>query len=135
MTCGRRIGAWCSAGLRAEQQFQEAVGQLAHLNGLLESLHEAVTIVDATGRVLLMNPTARLLFGGVEVESLDLRNLDDTPLPPDASPIPRAIRGDVFNDEELVLVRPDESGCGCCRVAVPSATTSRSPWPSSSIAT
>ena len=39
------------AGLRAEEQFEAAVGQLAHLNALVESLHEAVTIVDTTGRI------------------------------------------------------------------------------------
>src|SRR4029079_2888630 len=43
------------AGLRAAEQFEVAAGEVAHLNGLLESLHEAVTIVDVTGRALLMN--------------------------------------------------------------------------------
>jgi PAS domain S-box-containing protein len=104
------------AGLRAEEQFEEAVGQVAHLNALLESLHEAVTIVDITRRVLLMNPAARALFGDPpqtsralpqSVQSLDQRRLDDTPLPPDEWPIARALRGEVFNDEELILVRPD----------------------------
>jgi len=95
------------AGLRAEEQFEEAVGQVAHLSALLESLHEAVTIVDTAGRVLLMNPAARALFGDAPVQRFDLRDLHDTPLPPDARPIERAIRGEVFNDAELILVRPD----------------------------
>ena len=104
------------AGLRAEEQFEEAVGQVAHLNALLESLHEAVTIVDVTGRPLLMNPAARALFGEPPPTSralrkaalsLDQRRLDDTPLPPDEWPITRALRGERFNDEELILIRPD----------------------------
>jgi len=95
------------ASLRAEEQFEEAVGQVAHLNALLETLHEAVTIVDAGGRVLLMNPAARELFGDASVHSLDLRNLADMPLSADQRPIQRAIRGEVFTDEELILVRPD----------------------------
>jgi PAS domain S-box-containing protein len=95
------------AGLRAEEQFEEAVGQVAHLNALLESLHEAVTIVDSAGRVLLMNPAARALFGDTPLQPLDLRDLNDAPLPSDAWPIERAIRGEVFADAELVLVRPD----------------------------
>jgi signal transduction histidine kinase len=37
----------------------------------------------------------------------DLRRLDDTPLPPDQWPIERALRGEGFTDEELILVRPD----------------------------
>ncbi|MDQ6672637.1 MAG: ATP-binding protein [Chloroflexota bacterium] len=95
------------AGLRAEEQFEEAIGQVAHLNALLESLHEAVTIVDTAGRVLLMNPAARALFGDGLVQPLDLRHVDDTSLPTEEQPIQRAIRGEVFSDEELVLVRPD----------------------------
>jgi NtrC-family two-component system sensor histidine kinase KinB len=104
------------ASLRAEEQFEEAVGQVEHFSALLESLHEAVTIVDITGRVLLMNPAARALFGDApqtsrdlhqSVERLDQRHLDDTPLAPDEWPIARAIRGERFNDVELILVRPD----------------------------
>jgi PAS domain S-box-containing protein len=103
------------AGLRAEEQFEEAAGEVAHLNALLESLHEAVTIVDIAGRVLLMNPAALALFGDAAHESrdparpaapLDQRHRDDSPLAPDESPIARALRGERFNDDELILVRP-----------------------------
>lgn len=97
------------AGLRAAEQFEEAAGEVAHLNALLESLHEAVTIVDTAGRVLLMNPAAQALFGDAtrSIEPGDQRHHDDTPLPVDQWPIARAIRGERFNDEELILVRPD----------------------------
>jgi PAS domain S-box-containing protein len=98
------------AGLRAEEQFEEAAGEVEHLNGLLESLHEAVTIVDISGRALLMNPAARALFGNAPqqaLERLDQRDLDDAPLPPDMWPTARALHGERFNDQELILVRPD----------------------------
>jgi PAS domain S-box-containing protein len=104
------------AGLRAEEQFEEAAGEVAHFNALLESLHEAVTIVDISRRVLLMNPPAHALFGDApqtmrtvpeSIAPLDQRRLDDTPLPPEAWPIERALRGEAFNDDELILVRPD----------------------------
>src|SRR4029078_11328925 len=94
------------AGLRAEEQFEEAAGEVAHFNALLESLHEGVTIVDISGRVLLMNPAALTLFGGTAppsqymsqlVASRDLRRIDETPLPPDQRPIARALRGEEFN--------------------------------------
>jgi len=104
------------AGLRAEEQALAAAGEVAHFNALLESLHEGVTIVDIGGRVLLMNPAARALFGDISHASTDLsqvmaardlRRLDDTPLPADQWPIARALRGEGFNDEEMILVRPD----------------------------
>ncbi|MGI9148830.1 MAG: ATP-binding protein [Chloroflexota bacterium] len=95
------------AGLRAEEQFEEAVGEIAHLSALLASLHEAVTIVDINGRVLLMNPAAQVLFGESLVQPLDQRHLDDTPLAADEWPIARAMRGERFSDVELILVRPD----------------------------
>jgi signal transduction histidine kinase len=66
--------------------------------------------------VLLMNPAARAIFGDTPqsardltqlMEARDLRHLDDAPLPPDQWPIARALRGEGFSDEELVLIRPD----------------------------
>jgi PAS domain S-box-containing protein len=97
------------AGLRAAEQFEEAAGEAAHLNALLESLHEGVTIVDSAGRVLLMNPAAHALFGDPAgpASAADLRHVDDSPLAPDQLPIARAIRGENFNEQELVLVRSD----------------------------
>jgi PAS domain S-box-containing protein len=104
------------AGLRAEEQLVEATGEVAHFNALLESLHEGVTIVDISGRVLLMNPAARTLFVDALqtsqdlsqlMEARDLRHIDDTPLRRDQRPIARALRGEAFNDEEMILVRPD----------------------------
>ncbi|HEY3190319.1 MAG TPA: ATP-binding protein [Solirubrobacteraceae bacterium] len=105
-----------SAGLRAEEQFDQAVGEVAHLNALLESLHEAVVVADSAGRVRLMNPAARVLFGVVGPDlaeapavfsQLDRRLPDGTPLPPDRWPMARAVRGERFGDVELILVRPD----------------------------
>src|SRR3981081_3681225 len=52
-----------------------------------------------------MNPPARALFGSAQ--PLDQRGVDDTPLPPDEWPVTRALRGERFNDEELVLVHAD----------------------------
>jgi len=104
------------ASLRAEEQVEEAAGEVAHFNALLQSLHEAVTIVDSTGRVLLMNPAAMALFGDAPesprdlsrlMAARDLRRLDNVPIPPDEWPIARALRGEAFSDEELILVRPD----------------------------
>jgi PAS domain-containing protein len=105
------------AGLRADEQFEEAAGEAAYLNALLESLHEAVTIVDTAGRVLLMNPAAVALWNishhttlgdaGQVISQIELRRVDGSPLPPEESPVTRAMRGERFSDLELILVRPD----------------------------
>jgi two-component system, NtrC family, sensor histidine kinase KinB len=104
------------AGLRARAQFEEAAVEAAHLNALFESLHEAVTIVDTMGRVLLINPAAATLWGLAShsladaaqvIGALDLRRLDGTPLNDDEWPVNRAVRGERFNDVELLLVRRD----------------------------
>ena len=104
------------SGLRSQEQYDAAEGEVAHLNALFESLHEAVTVVDSAGSVLLMNPAARALFGvadanleGVSraIALLDQRQLNDTPLPPGQRPVARALRGEPFVDLELILVRPD----------------------------
>jgi PAS domain S-box-containing protein len=104
------------AGLRAEEQFEEAADEAAHLNALLDSLHEAVTIADRAGRVLLMNPAALALWGVSEhnlsnaaavIGQVDLRRVDDSPLPEDEWPVNRALQGERFKDVELLLVRAD----------------------------
>ena len=104
------------AGLQADEQAGDARRNLGDLNALLESLGEAVTIVDATGRLLLMNQAARALVGLPKTSEsappeifhrLDRLRLDGTPLPREEWPVNRALRGERFRDVELLLVRPD----------------------------
>ena len=104
------------AGLRAEEQFEEAAGEVAHLNALLDSLHEAVTVANTAGRILLMNPAATTLWGldgrslsdaAQLIRELDLRVSTAHRCPIDQRPLARAVRGERFSDVELLLVRPD----------------------------
>jgi PAS domain S-box-containing protein len=104
------------AGLNSQQQADEALRDLGHLNALLEGLGDAVMIADATGRMILMNRSARVMCGLPEqdesgqppsIDHLDRRRLDGTPLPPDERPMNRALRGEQFSDMESILVRPD----------------------------
>lgn len=103
------------AGIRAEEQRELMSGELLRLNALFESLHEAVTITDSTGRMLSVNPAARSLWGILELTgdpsgllpAVDQRHLDNTPLTPEESPLARALRGERFSEEESILVRPD----------------------------
>jgi len=104
------------AGLNSQQQADEALRDLGHLNALLEGLGDAVMIADATGRMILMNRSARVMCGLPEqdesgqppsIDHLDRRRLDGTPLPPDERPMNRALRGEQFSEMESILVRPD----------------------------
>lgn len=106
------------AGLRAQEQAEEAQRSLIRLNALLESLDEAVTIVDATGAVVLMNQAARTIYdlappgegsSPQTISQLDWRRSDGTTLPASEWPINRILRGEHFDELELVLMRPDGS--------------------------
>jgi len=104
------------AGLNSQQQADEALRDLGHLNALLEGLGDAVMIADATGRLILTNRAARAMCGWPEqdesgplpnIDQLDRRRLDGTPLPPEERPMNRALRGERFSDMESILVRSD----------------------------
>lgn len=106
------------AGVREQELAEEAERHTAQLNALIESMSEGVTIVDATGRVVLMNSAGRETFplpptaGGWTLDDyhkLDLRRLDASPLPVAERPISRALRGERFADYEVILVRADQS--------------------------
>ena len=103
------------AGARAEEQVEEAERQTAQLSTLLENLSEAVIILDATGRIALMNPAGRRIFvlpekkeawTPADYRKLDVRRVDGTPLPFEEWPISRALRGERFAEQEITIIRP-----------------------------
>lgn len=100
----------------AEQRARaDAEHQAAQLSALLESLGEAVVVVDAHERVVLRNEAARKLTGVPDAEALDsgpaqklsILNPDGSPLASEDWPVRRALRGETFTDVEHVLVCPD----------------------------
>jgi PAS domain S-box-containing protein len=107
---------------RRELQRAHAEAEARHaaqLKALLENLNEGVIIVDATGRVTLMNDAGRVIngLGKDETPTLDALNaleafdLDDRPLAPEQRPIMRALRGEQFSDYEIVGQRPSGERC------------------------
>ena len=86
----------------------------AQLNALLENLSEGVIIADRSGRVLMINDAARTILGlgdnGIDsLESLHARSIQDlesVPVPHDARPMVRALRGEQFSDYEVRWARP-----------------------------
>lgn len=100
---------------RAHREAERAKSQLA---AVLENLAEGVTLADPTGRIAMVNRAGREMLGLPEqVEEwtleeshrLDIRRLDGTPLPTDERPLDRALRGERFARQEVLLVRSDGS--------------------------
>jgi PAS domain S-box-containing protein len=89
--------------------------QVAQMKALLWGLGEAVTIVDASGRLVLRNEASREISGLTDDEmqrrldghGLVLEHTDGKPIYFAQTPIGRALRGEQFTDEEYTMVRPD----------------------------
>jgi len=65
----------------------------AQLQAILESMPEAVLVVNAAGRTVLTNAAYRYLF---EADSFEALNTSGSPLPSDQTPQSRAARGESF---------------------------------------
>jgi len=99
---------------QARTQAERQAGQMA---ALFRVLADGLAIVDSTGRAVLHNDAAATILG----QTLDgdqtlytfsanrVRALDGTLLPPYEWPVYRALRGEAFVGEELLLERPDGS--------------------------
>ncbi len=93
----------------------EAEDQAAQINALLESLGEAVIIVDRHGSILVRNRAATDITQIVADDARTLQRAmearllmpDGSPLRPGASPQARVFRGESFVDYELIFARPD----------------------------
>ena len=105
-----------ATGVHEQKLAQESERRLVQLNSLIESLNEGVTILDAAGRLLVTNLIEKTLTQlptgpeGTIVDDhqrLDLRRLDDTPVPFAEWPWNRALRGERFADYELLQVNAD----------------------------
>jgi len=105
--------------LQTERERAQLVSdQLASWHDLLISLTDGVVVVDASDRIVAMNPTGQSLLGihprtGTSLArlrtGLDLRFLDERPVPFEERPFNRARRGEVFADYELVVYQADGS--------------------------
>ncbi|MHB0868677.1 MAG: MEDS domain-containing protein [Chloroflexota bacterium] len=107
----------------------EAERQAAQMNAILESLAEAVTVVDPAGRIVLRNRAACQITG-LSVEAAQtcllegegpLRRLDGTVLPREQWPTLRALRGEQVAGAEVTIQRPD----GSTRTVLASTSTVR----------
>lgn len=104
------------AGLREQALAERATRQKEEVNALLENMTEGVTVIDGDGHVVLMNPVGRKMLGSSseiwtieEYRRCDFRRSDDTLIPFDQGALSRALRGEHFSDEEMILLLSDGS--------------------------
>ncbi|RCK81359.1 MAG: diguanylate cyclase/phosphodiesterase (GGDEF & EAL domains) with PAS/PAC sensor(s) [Candidatus Ozemobacter sibiricus] len=85
------------------------------LSALVNSMTDEVWFIDREGRFILANPAARREFrlpatAPTELNHLtgvlDIRRPDGTPRPPEEAPLQRALRGQVVEDEEELVLTP-----------------------------
>jgi PAS domain S-box-containing protein len=100
-----------------DAQRREAERQATQMSELFESMTEGITIVDATGRVVLRNaaaaemtraPVGRKLIPE-EYPGVRLLSLDGIQVPRDQVPVFRLLKGGRLVDEEYLLERADGS--------------------------
>ena len=101
------------SSIREQEHAEVAERGRAQLSALLESLSEGVVIADGDGNLLMMNDAACDILGvdsgrsGDLFDGLETRRLDGSPLPAFERPLSRALRGEIFNDDEHIRVLPD----------------------------
>jgi len=100
-----------------ERLVAEVQNRAAELDAIIENMAEGVVITDRTGQILRLNRAGRLILGTTIPQGM-LRHLTDIPeesvlaldgrrLPPQEWPFWRALRGEVFAEQEVVYVRPN----------------------------
>ncbi|WP_242624862.1 ATP-binding protein [Krasilnikovia cinnamomea] len=92
-------------------QREQARQHAALMSAIIDSMGDALSLVDGRGRVVLRNPAAVRLLGEVEVVGdahRRLRRLDGTPVPTEALPHTRALAGDHVEGEDLLVHKPGD---------------------------
>lgn len=103
------------SSIREQEHADAETQQRVQLNALLENLSEGVTIVDKSGRVVMINDAARAILGvgDKELRSLDAihsreaYDLQGQVLHDEQRPLSRALRGEQFKDYEVQRIRMD----------------------------
>jgi diguanylate cyclase (GGDEF)-like protein/PAS domain S-box-containing protein len=100
-----------TARVNAEQR---AAGLERLQSAVLQQMSNAVVVVDRDGHQVLLNTAARAIAGDADprphapidvAETLDLRTADRLPVPPERSPLGRALRGETVPASELIVRR------------------------------
>ena len=85
--------------------------QAAMVRTIVDTMADGVSVIDASGRMILRNPAAQALVGEtrrdprgrVDVDAYGLRHVDGRPIAPEESPMALALSGRTVEKEDLVL--------------------------------
>jgi len=98
------------SSIREQENAEAAELHRAQLSALLEKLSDGVIIAEPGGRIVMVNRAAQEVwhqgepFTDVrELHRLDVLRPDGTSCPVDDRPLPRALRGEVFDRCEILL--------------------------------
>ncbi len=102
---------------RIEELAWDAAQRASELETVIASIADGVLVTDAAGRIILENAASHRLTGraasgvsldlAAQVAEYALRAPDGAPLPPDALPLGRAVRGETVAEQVLILRRVD----------------------------
>lgn len=101
------------SSVREQERAEGEAQQRAELNALLHGLSEGVVVVDAAGRVRLINDAARAIGFGRDtpirevLQGIELRDVRGRRLRDEERPVDRALRGEDFAGLEVLCVLPD----------------------------
>lgn len=111
--------ALLAAGLRAQQEADDAASARDQIEALVSGLAEGVIVLDASECISLLSPAARQILGlqatqvGEKWQPLSCEAIDRSPIGPADGPTARALRGERFTDTELVVLRGDAEPRRC----------------------
>ncbi len=117
----RDIGERKRAEAERERLAEAARRRAAELRGIIDSMIDAVVVIDAEGRVTVANEAAIRLSGLGSMEELQrnqanlidllhVRRGDGRPMVPRELPFARALRGEAVRQDELVARDPHTQG-------------------------
>jgi NtrC-family two-component system sensor histidine kinase KinB len=103
------------SSIREQEHAEAEAAQHAQLNALLQNLDEGVLIADQSGRLLMINNSARAILDveGDDLPTLDVlhsrkaADLEGRPLGIEQHPLMRALRGEQFVEYEVLRIRPN----------------------------
>jgi PAS domain S-box-containing protein len=102
------------SNVRAQEHADAEAQQRLQLNMLLENLDEGVAIIEASGRIRMLNAAARTILGlgdgevsSIEADSMKACDLQGQPLTDRQRPLVRAARGEQFTDYEVLYLWPE----------------------------
>lgn len=116
LTLALSVGRRESLDLHQRLAVSEAIAteQASMMRTILDTMADGVSVVAATGEVVLRNPSAQSLVGDVHVDAAgaldvrgyDLRHVDGSPLTAAESPVVLALAGEPVEHLDLVVRNP-----------------------------